>query len=372
MNSPIAQPKTRVLIVDDSAVIRAILSRTLSAQTDIEIAGVAGNGETAIRSLRNLDPDIVILDLEMPVMDGLTALPLLLREKPSIKVLICSSLSSRGAEVTLKALALGAAECILKPGAESQTAESFQAELVRLVRTLGTRIRLRQGLTASPASSASAGGAAPARPVPAAPIVRKTMPSAMVLRPKIVAIGSSTGGPKALLDVMKNLRDLPVPIVITQHMPKTFTTMLAQHIEQASGIPCIEGADGMVLEAGRAYVAPGGYHMVLRPEGKSASIRLTEDAPEHFCRPSVNPMMRSLVPIYGGGILSVILTGMGSDGIESCRDVVAAGGRVIAQDEETSVVWGMPGAVANDGLCTAILPLGKIGEWIRHAVEGRA
>lgn len=354
---PDTPPRTRILIVDDSAVIRTVISRTISAQPDMEVAGIAFNGELGVKSVASLKPDIVILDIEMPVMDGITALPLILKEKPGVRVLICSTLSARGADISIKALALGAAECILKPGGEAiVSAHDFQNELVRVLRSLAPRFRKKEtqaaGTPASPKTNI---------------VLNKSKPA---LPPRIVAIGSSTGGPKALMEIMGHLRDMPVPIVITQHMPKTFTALLGQHISQNCNIPCTEGKEGEVLKPGHAYIAPGGYHMTFKKSGDSAAMHMTEDPPENFCRPSVNPMLRSLFPIYGNRILCVILTGMGNDGSQACAELVAQGGQVIAQDEATSVVWGMPGAVATAGICSAVLPANDIPLWVRSAVKG--
>ena len=346
--------RTRILIVDDSAVIRTVISRTLSAQPDMQVAGIAVNGDIGVKSVKKINPDVVVLDIEMPVMDGITALPLILKEKPDTRVLICSTLSAHGADISVRALSLGAAECILKPGGEAiVSAIDFQENLVRTVRSLAQAAKKK-------AAPAAAKAPVTIRPAPAA------------FSPKILAIGSSTGGPKALMEVMTGLKNLPVPIVITQHMPKTFTAILAQHITQQCGLPCSEGVEGEIIKPGFAYIAPGGYHMTLQKAGDSASIHLNEDPPENFCRPSVNPMLRSLIPIYGSKILTVILTGMGNDGSQVCVDVVKQGGQIIAQDEATSVVWGMSGAVVNAGLCSAVLPVSEISGRVRHIIKGLA
>lgn len=347
----------RVLIVDDSAVIRTVISRTLRGQPDIEVVGTAYNGDVGVKNIAKLDPDIVILDIEMPVMDGITALPLMLKQKPGLRVLICSTLSARGADISIKALSLGAAECILKPGGEAIiSATDFQNELLRVVRSLIPSLKRPQAHSATPA-----------RIVKNNIILRK---SSSLLPPKIIAIGSSTGGPKALMDLLSSLKDVPVPIVITQHMPKTFTSLLAQHITQNCGIPCSEGREGEAIKSGHAYVAPGGFHMTFKKNSSDVIMHMTEDPPENFCRPSVNPMLRSLIPIYGERILCVILTGMGNDGSQACADIVKNSGQVIAQDETTSVVWGMPGAVASAGLCSAVLPLNEIPSWIKNVMKG--
>jgi two-component system chemotaxis response regulator CheB len=349
LKSPPLKRKARVLIVDDSAVIRTVISKTIKSQEDMEVIGVAFNGDMAVRNIKTLDPDIVILDIEMPIMDGITALPLILKEKPGLRVLICSTLSARGAEVSIKALSLGAADCILKPGGEAIiSANDFQEILVRLVRSLAAPVINRE---LSPKSVFS---------------LQKPL---ITIPPKILAIGSSTGGPNTLMQVLPKLKNISIPIVITQHMPKTFTAMLAQHITQNCGIPCSEGKEGESIKPGHAYIAPGDYHMTFKKSPEGAVITLTQDPPENFCRPSVNPMLRGLIPIYGSAILTVILTGMGNDGSQACADIVKSGGQVIAQDEATSTVWGMPAAVANAGLCSAVLPVNEIGDWVARAVK---
>lgn len=337
--------KPGVLIADDSAVIRAIIRRTLERCADVTVAGVACNGQEAVSAVAALKPDIVVLDIEMPVMDGLTALPLMLKEKPDLIVLICSTLSARGADITLRALAMGAADCLLKPGGESiTTAQDFQETLIRTVQGLAAGLRP----STRPISAVT----------PLAPPVK------MRADPTILAIGSSTGGPKALGDLLKDLKGFPAPIVITQHMPKSFTALLAQNLQQQCGLPCFEGAEGMMLKAGCAYIAPGGHHMVFAQAANGLRIRIDDGPPENYCKPSVNPMLRSLASLCGRHTQAVILTGMGADGLEGCRLIGAQGGGVMAQDEATSVVWGMPGAVAAAGLCDAILPLPRMAEWL--------
>jgi two-component system chemotaxis response regulator CheB len=201
----------------------------------------------------------------------------------------------------------------------------------------------------------------PPRPI----VLRK--PSAAL--PRIIAIGSSTGGPQALLEVLRDMAaSVKLPILITQHMPATFTTLLAEHIERATGVPCAEGKDGETITGGRIYLAPGNFHMMVERAGAGSVIRLNQNPPENFCRPSVDPMLRSMAPLYGASLLTIILTGMGSDGQKGAAEVVQAGGTVIAQDEATSVVWGMPGAVATSGLCSAVLPIKEIGPSVRKLV----
>jgi two-component system chemotaxis response regulator CheB len=350
----------RVMLVDDSAVIRGFITRILEKTTDIQVVGSAGNGQMAVDLIDKADPDIIILDIEMPVMDGLTAIPLLLKKKPNAKILMCSTLSAKGATVTLKAMSLGATDCIVKPTSSGELATStdFADNLLRLVRAIGG------GRSSTATAPRTAGGVASK---PDAPVKIHDTPMTYKGKPSLIAVGSSTGGPQALFEVCKSFKGFNVPIVITQHMPATFTAILAQHIEQHCGVPCHEGKEGMVLENGYIYVAPGGFHMHLVDKGGKATIHLDEGAPENFCKPSVDPMFRTAVNIYGNKVLGVILTGMGSDGLSGGKVLVEKGGRVIAQDKATSVVWGMPGAVATAGICAAILPLTQIGAWVRKA-----
>ncbi len=358
--------KISVVLVDDSSVIRGALSRILKADTNIDIVGSVANGEMGITVARQKKPDVMILDVEMPVMDGLSALPKILEDSPDTKVVMCSSLTAKGAEITMKAMALGAVECIVKPSSSQETGpgSSFQRTLLNLVNTLG----------ASTTEPPQPPAITPSAPVNA--VLPTTAKGAYSLKndlvsfkgkPSILAIGSSTGGPQALFNVLKNIGKPDIPIVITQHMPATFTKILADHIQQQTGIETHEGADGMTVENSKIYVAPGGKHMIFTNEGASLKIKLDDGPAENFCKPAVDPMLRSLLGIYGNKILCAILTGMGHDGLKGARELVNDGGRVIAQDEKTSVVWGMPGAVAMDGICSAVLPLDDIGAWLKKA-----
>jgi two-component system chemotaxis response regulator CheB len=357
------------MVVDDSAVIRGLLTRTLEEDSEIAVIASVGNGEAALSALQRSVVDVIVLDIEMPVMDGLTALPKLLAMSPGVKVIIASTLSKRNAQVSLKALASGAADYIAKPSSagEMNAAGDFRRDLVAKVKTLGA---VRRAGTAGKRMVTAGERAAPRLAArPHGPIVLRS-PSTTL--PEILAIGSSTGGPQALFALFRQLpATLKQPIFITQHMPATFTTILAEHLTRASGRTAQEGVDGEPIVRGRIYVAPGDFHMKIEAKGTDRIIRLTKEPPENFCRPAVDPMFRSLAQIYGPAVLSVILTGMGSDGAKGGQAVVAAGGTVIAQDEATSVVWGMPGAAAAAGICSAVLPLADIGPQImRLAVRG--
>jgi two-component system chemotaxis response regulator CheB len=503
-----AADPVRVMVVDDSAVIRGLLIRALSADSGINVVTEASDGQMAVDlTYEHRDLDVVVLDIEMPVMDGLTALPLLIKSLPHVRIIMASTLTLKNAEISLRALTLGAADYVPKPSSASelQAADSFQHELISKVKALGQVARrsfelaklaksqpqqpapeaapapgmagkpfaaerrrhaTRQHFaapsrqpyaapvyqpgppvfapppaapSAPPAPSALSPAAAPAAkpatppaaPSPAsapvtpgarietprpperqgerpatAPAVRpaeqKTSPVAnpsphvpmaarrQVVppppplrpihappqpaqplkrapgRPDAIAIGSSTGGPQALFQVLPSLVGLPQPIFITQHMPPTFTAILAEHVTRQCGILCREAQDGEPVTGGRIYLAPGDFHMTIERRGPGLVISLNQGPPENFCRPSVEPMLRSLVQAFGAKLLSVILTGMGRDGADGCVLTHKAGGTVLTQDEATSVVWGMPGAVAHTGIADAILPLGEIGPTIQR------
>lgn len=360
----------RVMVVDDSAVIRGLITRALEKDSLIKVVASVGNGEAAIKALDRYDGiEVVILDIEMPVMDGLTALPKLLAEKPGLQVIMASTLTRKNAEVSLRALQAGAADYLPKPSSTSELtgADSFQRELLEKVKALAKAARpnrlasARRPSSAAVPAPASSGGIYPKHAI--------TLRKASAALPRIIAIGSSTGGPQALLEVLRDMAaSVKLPILITQHMPATFTTLLAEHIERATGVPCAEGKDGETVNAGRIYLAPGSYHMIVERAGTGSVIRLNQNPPENFCRPAVDPMLRSMAAIYGSSLLTIILTGMGSDGQKGATEVVGAGGTVIAQDEATSVVWGMPGAVATSGLCSAVLPIKEIGPSVRKLV----
>jgi two-component system chemotaxis response regulator CheB len=361
----------RVMVVDDSAVIRGLLSRALEGDPELRVVASVGDGQMALNALSRQSVDVIVLDIEMPVMDGITAIPKLIAIDPAVKIIMASTLTLRGAEVSLKALQSGAADYVTKPSStrELGAADSFKRELVSKVKALAVSAR-RAGLRNRP-------GLRTERiptPLTSFPRPRSMDPAAVVLRPMpavpaspdIIAIGSSTGGPQALFEVLSHLKGgIRQPILITQHMPATFTTILAEHITRQCGIPCAEAKDGEQLVGGRIYLAPGDFHMVLATRGTNTVLSVNKEPPENFCRPAVDPMMRSIAKIYGRRALAIILTGMGQDGMRGCTELVAAGGLTIAQDEPSSVVWGMPGAVATAGLCSAVMPLREIGPFIR-------
>jgi two-component system chemotaxis response regulator CheB len=358
----------RVLLVDDSAVIRGIIRKVLTTDPEIEIVNSVGDGQRAIDAVKRDPVDVVVLDIEMPVMDGLAALPRLLEVDPTLKIIMASTLTQKNAAVSLQALAAGAADYVPKPASHGDvySAEDFRRELTAKVKALGEarrRVGARFGLAKSSAAGEQAN--APARQAPASGAALTLRKPAM-LPPKILCIGSSTGGPQALMTVIGALKNgLNLPILITQHMPKTFTGILAEHLKKIWGGPCAEGVDGEPVRPGRIYVAPGERHMEVGGERDKPVIRITNGPPENFCKPAVDPMLRSVSRLYGGHVLTAILTGMGHDGLLGGRAVVDGGGTVIAQDEATSVVWGMPGAVATAGICAAVIPLHSVAGEIK-------
>lgn len=369
--NPVPAPY-RVMVVDDSAVIRGITARWLEADPAITVVASCTNGKHALRELPAKQCDVVVLDIEMPEMDGITALPLLVKAAPGVQIMMSSTLTRRNADISMRALSMGAADYVTKPEAlkGGASAEDFRLELVEKVKALAAAKRNKE--------QRAGGSAKPSHVASTSPGEAKAGPSRISLRPMpaqfapaILAIGSSTGGPQALINVMRALGPIGIPIVVAQHMPATFTAILAEHLGQAAHCPSAEGRHGEILESGKIYVAPGGQHMeLLQERGGAVKIALNTNPPENFCRPSVNPIMRSVAQIYGARALALILTGMGVDGREGCQAVADARGIVVAQDEASSVVWGMPGAVATAGLCSAVWPLDKIGAQIKSMLGG--
>ena len=375
----------QVMIVDDSAVIRGLITRMLEDDDEISVTASVGNGQIAVNTLKRQSVDVIILDIEMPVMDGMTALPLLLEVDPDVKIIIASTLTKKNADISLRALQTGATDYVPKPTSSREIGggSDFKHEILGKVKSLGALRRRRTGrapVQARPGAvpaprPAATGGAASSAPAAkssgwhkASSTFELRKPS--MSKPDVIAVGSSTGGPQALFEFFKGLpKDLGLPVVLTQHMPATFTTILAEHITRMSGWECEEAADGDVLEPNKILLAPGDYHMTIVQKGAQRVVKLNQNEPENFCRPAVDPMLRSLVDIYGGRILTVILTGMGNDGEKASQGVITAGGTVIAQDEATSVVWGMPGAVASSGLCAAVLPIKELGPHVGNFVR---
>jgi two-component system, chemotaxis family, protein-glutamate methylesterase/glutaminase len=361
-----------VMVVDDSVVIRGLISRWISAEPDMMVAASLRTGLDAVNQLERINPDVAVMDIEMPELDGISALPQMLAKKRDLIVIMASTLTRRNAEISFKALSLGASDYIPKPETtrEPAAADIFHHDLIQKIRSFGAKLR-RSRTTTSPSLAPSHAPAhdrareAATRTAPALvqpshpPLVRRAFSAHA---PRALLIGSSTGGPQALMALVTELGPVidRFPVLITQHMPPTFTTILAEHLARSSRRPAHEAIDGEVVKPGRIYLAPGGRHMRVVRHGADVAIALDDGPPVNFCKPAVDPLFTSAIDIWQGGILALVLTGMGSDGMRGGKEIVAAGGNVIAQDEATSVVWGMPGAVANAGICAAILPLNQI------------
>ncbi len=341
-----------VLLADDSEVIRFLFSKALERDPEIHIVGAANDGVQALALTKQHKPDVVILDIEMPNMDGLTALPLIQQASPKTKIIIVSGTSSKDAAVTLKALAMGASECILKPGAAGALPPNEFHDVLRgTIKLLMVSNSIREHI-------------APSTPIPQTTI-KIVKPVAPNIPVRAIAIASSTGGPAALIKLFEGMRGkMPhVPIFITQHMPAGFTSVLAEHLAVASGSNAFEGYEGQVVSTG-IYVAPGGYHMEIKNEGGRHVVKLNQGPMVNSCRPSADPMFTSIGEAYNGQVLAVVLTGIGSDGTNGAKAIAARSGRIIAQDAATSVVYGMPRYVAEAGICEAILPLDKMADYI--------
>lgn len=351
----------RILIVDDSAVTRRLLTLVVSTESRIEVAGVASNGAEGLEAIDRLSPDLVLLDVEMPAMDGLTVLEKLRERRKRLPVIMCSTLTSRGASVTIEALARGATDYVTKPSGQSGIVDA----LAKLKRELVPKIL---AICSQPSESFSM----PSVQAGIAQLVGKHYPlqaSETAIAPTVVVVGVSTGGPAALEQFLPALpASFALPILLVQHMPQLFTRMLAERLNTRCSLPVHEATAGGIVEPGHVYLAPGDWHMEVgwpyrvQAAGTADSfiLRLRQGPAENHCRPSVNALFRSAASIYGAGVLAVILTGMGSDGLEGCRAVRAAGGTVLAQDQESSVVWGMPGSVVGAGLAHRVLPLSAL------------
>jgi two-component system chemotaxis response regulator CheB len=360
------------MVVDDSAVVRGIVKRWLEADPSMIVVASCGDGAQALRKAETTQCDVIVLDIEMPHMDGLAALPALLKASPGVRIIMASTRTRRNAEISLKALSLGASDYVAKPqslqGAEP--VEEFRRELTAKVKAIAearrrARARRQAALTAPErrveVAARPARGALALRPMPRE-------------QPALIAIASSTGGPQALFDIGKVIGpSLEVPVLVVQHMPATFTTILAEHLARYAGRPCAEGVAGEPVEPGHIYVAPGERHMeVERGANGIPVIRINANPPENFCRPSADALFRSVARVYGRRAFGVVLTGMGVDGREGARAIVEVGGSVVVQDEATSVVWGMPGAVAAAGLASAVLPLHEMGTALERLFQGGA
>lgn len=365
----------RVMVVDDSVVVRGLVSRWIAETPGLEAVGSLRTGREAVEQVTRINPDVVVLDIEMPDLDGISALPLLLEKKPSLVVIMASTLTRRNAEISIRALSLGAADYIPKPetNREVTTSAVFRQDLIEKIRQLGSRVaRKAERRQARPAVQRPAPIARAAATAVSTPAHGFRLRSFAPVIPKVLLIGSSTGGPQALMKIVAELGALPksVPILITQHMPATFTTILAEHLARAGHRPGHEPADGERIVGGTIYLAPGGRHMRVERRDGVPVIALDDGPLVNFCKPAVDPLFSSAAQVWGNSALALILTGMGSDGMRGAAEIVAAGGNVIAQDEASSVVWGMPGAAAQAGICAAVLPLDQIAPKILRTFSG--
>jgi two-component system chemotaxis response regulator CheB len=391
------------MIVDDAIVVRGLLSRWVAAEADMELVASLRTGRDAVDQIERTDPDVVVLDVDMPDLDGIAALPLLLAKKRDLIVIMASTLTRRNAEISLKALSLGATDYIPKPQSNNEVAGSpdFHRELIEKIRALGhLALRMRElkrdGATIParahpalvippvPEHAAKAGelptikAAAPLQPLHHVhsghhgihgPIVLRPWPA---MTPRVLAIGASTGGPQALNALVAQIGGLidRAPVLITQHMPPTFTAILAEHLARLGKRPAREAQDGEDVKAGTIYLAPGGKHMQVSGRNGAATIVISDNAPINFCKPAVDPLFTSAAQVWGNKVLGLVLTGMGSDGLRGGQAIVEAGGALVAQDEASSVVWGMPGQVAVAGLCSAVLPLDDIAPKLTKLFAG--
>ena len=342
----------KVLVVDDSVVVRRLIVDALDSHAGIQVVGTAANGRIALTKIDQLRPDVITLDIEMPELDGLGTLRELRKKRHFPPVIMFSTLSVAGATATLEALAAGATDFVTKPanvGSVGESQRMIREQLVPKILSLG-------------------GQPSPA-PVLAAPVRRLAPPPVRAGRITAITVASSTGGPDALAKVLATLPgNLPVPVLVVQHMPPVFTKMFAERLDRQSALRVVEATDGMPVTAGTVYIAPGDRHLTVVGRGTSVTTRLTTAPPENSCRPAADVLFRSVAQVYGASTLAVVLTGMGQDGRRGAEVLRAAGAEVVAQDQASSVVWGMPGAVVGAGLAHAVLPLAEIGGYLTTRV----
>jgi two-component system, chemotaxis family, protein-glutamate methylesterase/glutaminase len=348
-------PPIRILVVDDSVVIRKVLTDTLASDRELQVVGAAGDGRIGLAKMAQLHPDLITLDIEMPVLSGLETLVEVRKLYPRLPVIMFSTLTERGAAATLEALSLGASDYVTKPstaGGMSVAVERIRADLIPKIKALCER----QSSPLPPAQSVTA--------------TQHTHHARSGSQPiEIVAIGASTGGPAALAELLPGIpKDFPVPIVAVQHMPPLFTRILAERLASRSNIPVEEGAAGTTLAPAHAWIAPGNFHMTVKRTGLNSKLQLNQDLPENSCRPAVDVLFRGVASVYGASALGVVMTGMGSDGLKGSQRIRESGGQVIVQDEASSVVWGMPGAVYTSGNADAVYPLGQLAHEITRRV----
>ncbi len=354
--------KIRILVVDDSVVVRRMVSDAFAGDPQMVVAGTAANGKIALAKIPQVNPDVVILDVDMPELDGIATLVEIRKSLPHLPVIMYSTLTGRGAEATLDALSKGATDYVTKPsnvGSAAQGLECIRTQLIPKVKEICSAILGGAKLAPSPPTSAPRA----TRPPRATPGERID----------VVAIAVSTGGPNALSSLIPSLpRDLPVPVVIVQHMPPVFTSLLAERLAAKSEIEVREGQSGAALRPECVWIAPGDFHMIVANEGDRILLRTHQAPPENSCRPAADVLFRSAAEVYKTHALAVVMTGMGQDGLRGCEHIREHGGQVLAQDQATSVVWGMPGFVVNAGLVDRVLPLEGLGpEIVRRVRAGR-
>ncbi len=353
-------PRTRVLVVDDAVVVRRIVTDALGADDRLEVVGTAPNGRIALSKIPQLNPDIVTLDVEMPEMDGIETLVELRKQYPSLPVIMFSTLTERGTKVTMDALLKGANDYVTKPANVGSVAEAMQRIREQLVPKI-------HALCGTPRSGAGLPSASP-RPLPPRPVRTTQRPPSR--RVEAIVIGVSTGGPNALSDLLPRLPpSLRVPIVIVQHMPPMFTKLLAERLDARSALTVVEATEGLRLLPGHVYIAPGDHHLEVRSRAADAVTAITQGPPENSCRPAADVLFRTAGAHYGAGLLALVLTGMGHDGRRGAQEIHELGGRVVIQDQASSVVWGMPGAVAEAGVADEVLPLDQIAARIVELVD---
>lgn len=352
---PSSNKEVRIMIVDDSAVVRGIVARWIEEEPGLEVVARHSNGKHAVDDVARSEPDVILLDLDMPIMDGLEALPLLLRARPEVKVLVVSTLTKRNAEISFKAMSLGALDYVPKPetNREITTLPEFREEVIHKIKTLTAAFR----------QDARRAEVEPAPPVSLRPF--------SLVPPRAIVIGSSTGGPQVLTTLLSALSPAldRIPVLVAQHMPPMFTTILAERLSRATGRDAKEGLDGEPLLPGRIYVAPGNHHMTVRARPLH-HLAVEDGPPVNFCRPAVDLLFTTAAAAFGPAVLAVVLTGMGQDGATGALNIADGGGSVISQDMASSVVWGMPGAAAVTGACAAVLPPAEIAEVAAKLIRG--
>jgi two-component system chemotaxis response regulator CheB len=357
-----AGERIRVLIVDDSVVIRRLVAHALEEDPLFEVVGVAADGAIALQRIPQLNPDILTLDIEMPRMDGLETLRRIRREYPRLRVIMFSTLTERGAAVTLEALTLGADDYVAKASNEGSLDRSMARLREELIPKIKQFFRLPEQPVRREAASAAAAPVGHGEPVSRhKPVGQSDVAHGHGVRPRVVAIGVSTGGPNALGAILPEFpAGFPLPVLLVQHMPPLFTRLLAERLHSTCRLLVEEAKQGERVEAGKILIAPGDFHMKVAPDGSAVRVCLDQSPPLNSCRPAVDALFTSIGEVYGGSAIAVVLTGMGQDGLRGTEILKAQGARVLAQDESSSVVWGMPGAIVNAGLADRVLPLDQV------------